>query len=140
MAPFFVSGCTAGTRTGFGRRPAREEKRDARERVSRKPRRKGRWPGWPRLRRASPPFGTIAINKGITASRRSPFFGFLGPSGWNVARRVNLVREGLGLNSLLCLRIPGQFSVITINKGVLAYRRNSAPAMTTQELGLQFLR
>ena len=31
-----------------------EEKRDARERASTKPRRQGRWPGWPRLRRAIP--------------------------------------------------------------------------------------
>ena len=35
-----------------------EEKRDARERVRPEPRRKGRWPDWPRLRRANPPFGT----------------------------------------------------------------------------------
>jgi len=35
-----------------------EEERDARERVSPEARRQSRWPGWPRLRRASPSSGT----------------------------------------------------------------------------------
>ena len=35
-----------------------EEKGDDREPVSPEPRRQSRWPGWPRLRRASPSYGT----------------------------------------------------------------------------------
>ena len=66
--------CSMGTRTGEGRRADSEEKGDVREPVSQEPRRQGRWPGWPRLRRSSPPFGTIRNQKGNPDYRRVPFF------------------------------------------------------------------
>ena len=69
-----------GIRTGGGA-DEQEEKRDLAERVSPKPRRKGRWRGPPRLKGSSPPFGTIWIIKGNLASRQVPFFRFFGPSG-----------------------------------------------------------
>ena len=37
---------------------------------------------------SNPPFGTIAILKGISAFRRSPFFIETGPYGSNVARSL----------------------------------------------------
>ena len=81
-----------GALRGFEREPGadeEEEKRDARERVRRASRPGGRRHGGPEPHRSNPAFGTIAILKGISVSRRDPFFRENGPSGLKVARVEN---------------------------------------------------
>ena len=68
--PFLTTNMHQGIEPASGA-DEQEDQRDARERVSQKPRRKSRWPGWPRLRRAIPfssttfPFLTTNMHQGI---------------------------------------------------------------------------
>src|SRR4030042_5609296 len=74
--PFFIFWCSAGTRTGFGRRRAGGKAR-LQERVSPKPRRKGRSRDRGGSGGGVPPSAPSQYSKGIRTATGLPFFYYL---------------------------------------------------------------